>query len=812
MTGHLSTIDRHHTAWQGRAGSGREQPRLGVIEMDLTVEAMETAYARAEAIGSGWNSLVDNETVTPAWDTKSAGLWYRSQTPRGWQFVAVPLPHGTIGPAFDHGRLASLLAEETGKTLQPDRLPLANLQLDGGIARFDALDRMWVFNPQVDLLEGLGTQTPSEYGVRVSPDGTKRAQREGHDVRMHVTIGESVRLTTDGAPFRSYGGYADAFVPFQAQQLSGSVYEPFFGSWSPDSRFLLTYICDQSHMSDLWLLETSPLDNSRPRLRTYKYGLPGEEMPLGTWVAFDTVASTAIHFTDSQVLLRDHPELLLSEIRWSSDSRFAFLVDHDRDPRVQRLQRLDVATGDVTTVLTERGERGVQRRLFGAHPYAVLDGGAAIMWWSERSGRGHLYHYQVGSEETPRQITAGDFSIRSVEHVDESTGSAIVTVAGLCDWDPYFRAAARLSLDSGELAILSDVNFDHVINVSPDGRWLLDTASTFTDSPTTAVIDSSGKVLAELEAADSTRLVELGWSPPERVRTKSADGKTDVYSLVYKPHGFNPEHSYPVVEHIYPGPQLTRAAPFTPRDTAFGARAIFGASAEALAALGFVVVLIDGRGTPGRDRSFLDYAFGNLDDASCLADHVATHKELAASRPWMDLNRVGICGASGGGFMTARAMMRYPEFYRVGVAAAGNHDMYRQNAAWPEVFDGVPDTAPQRREREHDLNNSNLVNHLEGKLLLIHGAMDENVPLHQTLGLVQSLVEADKDFDLLILPRGDHRFNGCENYATRRTWDYLVEHLHGAQPPRHRFTHESTIPLMSAFDGADEFGEPASAG
>ncbi|MFC0534255.1 S9 family peptidase [Phytohabitans kaempferiae] len=777
--------------------------------MEATAGAMLDAYRRAEVLGSRWDTLIDNARVVPIWDMQSSDLWYRSETPEGWAYMSVCPALGTRRPAFDHERLANRLMEASGSILEPNRLPLRELRVDGGVATFDSVGYAWSYDAHNDVLANLGGPRATLFGQRVSPDGSKRAARNGHDVVVTTAHGELVRLTNDGESLRSYGAYADAFVPFQALQLSKSKLDPLFASWSPDSRVLLTYICDQSRMSDLWLLETSPLDGSRPKLHAYKYGFPGEEMPLGTWVAFDTIDGRRIEFSDPEFLLREHPELLLEELRWSADSRYVFYVHHDRDPRVQRLKRMDVATGSVVTLVVERGERAVQRRLFGAHPYHVLDNGAAALWWSERDGRGHLYRYDADTSINPRQVSSGEFSVRSVEHVDDASRTAIVTIAGMCVTDPYFRVPARLSIDTGELVILGDVNIDHVVSVSPDGRWLVDTTSTFTDPPRTVVLDATGAVVAELETADPARLVRLGWTGPERVRTKGADGETDIYSLVYKPHGFSADATYPVVEHIYPGPQLTRASPFTSSDTAFGARAVFGTTAESLAALGFVVVLIDGRGTPGRDRSFHDYAYGHLDDASCLADHVAALEELAKDRPWMDMSRVGICGASGGGFMTVRAMMRYPDFYRVGVSAAGNHDMYRQNAAWPEVFDGIPDSSAQWSASQQRLANASLADHLDGKLLLIHGAMDENVPLHQTLGLVQVLVDADKDFDLLILPRGDHAFHGCEAYVTRRTWDYLVRHLHGVEPPRYRLARDGEVPLTSVFAAGEGPSEPS---
>lgn len=306
----------------------------------------------------------------------------------------------------------------------------------------------------------------------------------------------------------------------------------------------------------------------------------------------------------------------------------------------------------------------------------------------------------------------------------------------------------------------------------PDNTaYFVDSASTVSTPPVTTVRDWDGNVLVELERADITRLLATGWRPPEEFTAIAADGETEIHGLLYKPAGFDPGRRYAVVDHPYPGPQTNRV------HASFDAGS-YGHEAEATAALGFAVVVVDGRGTPGRGKAFHDASYGRLGDAGSLADHVAAIRQLAGTRPWLDLDRVGIFGMSGGGFATVRALCDFPDFYRVGVSECGNHDQRLYHALWAESYDGPADTDVYARSA-----NTEIADRLEGKLLLIHGEMDDNVTPHLTMRLVDRLIAANKDFDLLIVPGAEHSFIGFGHYVTRRRWDYLVRHLMGANPP-----------------------------
>ena len=303
--------------------------------------------------------------------------------------------------------------------------------------------------------------------------------------------------------------------------------------------------------------------------------------------------------------------------------------------------------------------------------------------------------------------------------------------------------------------------------------YYVDSASTTDTPPVVSVRRWDGEVIVELERADISRLLDTGWTPPERFCVKAADGETDIYGVLYRPHGLDPAGSYPVIDHPYPGPQTYRVQPS------------FGESnrlydPESLAALGFVVFAVDGRGTPGRSKAFHDLSYGRLGDAGSLDDHIAALRQLAATRPWMDLDRVGVYGASGGGFATVRALCAYPDFYKVGVSSCGNHDQRYYQLSWGETYLGLPKENPDAYLRA---SNVAIADRLEGKLLLIHGEMDDNVHPQLTMQLVDRLIAANKDFEMLIVPGAEHLFVGQLAYVTRRRWDFFVRHLADAEPP-----------------------------
>jgi dipeptidyl aminopeptidase/acylaminoacyl peptidase len=381
--------------------------------------------------------------------------------------------------------------------------------------------------------------------------------------------------------------------------------------------------------------------------------------------------------------------------------------------------------------------------------------------------------YDAGGRQKNR-ITSGEGNVAQMLRVDEPARTIyFVGVGKEAGRDPYFRHFYKIGFDGRTQTLLTPENADHTIDVSPSGRYFVDAYSTPETPPVSVLRDAAGRVVLELEKADISQLVAAGWKPPLPITVKARDGVTDLYGLLFRPTTFDAAKRYPIINNVYPGPQTGSV-----RGRSFLAAR---GDAQAIAELGFIVVQIDGMGTPWRSRSFHETWYGDMGD-NTIPDQVAGMKELAARYPWIDLDRAGIYGHSGGGNASAAAMFKYPDFFKVGVSQAGNHDNRVYEDDWGEKWQGLLVTKPDGTTNYDDQANQTHARNLKGKLLLAHGTMDTNVPVYSTLLVVNELIKANKDFDLLLLPNRGHGF-GNEPYMMRRRWDYFVRHLLGAEPP-----------------------------
>ncbi|KAA2253621.1 prolyl oligopeptidase family serine peptidase [Solihabitans fulvus] len=732
-----------------------------------------SAYRSAEQLlRHNRSKLVFGDKVRPQWIDGGVRFWYSLRTAAGRQFVLVDPAAGTREPAFDHGRLASALASAAGQQVDAAKLPFEAIEFTGGAVEFDAFESSWRCDLDTYVCERADAGPPGSFLDITSPDGKHAVYLNGHDLWVRsVEDGAERALTSDGEADRQYG--ASPFTPDVLLAKIGLPYLPPAVTWSPDSTRVLTHLTDQRAVRQTHLVEAMPADGGEPRLVTQRYAFPGDEhVPLGEFVVLDVATGAAVRANTEPLLMPLMSPITTGWAWWAEDGSAVHYLRQSRDVRTLSLHRLDPATGEVTTLLTESGATRVEpaQQQTQQPMVRVLSGGREVLWYSQRDGWGHLYLVDLRSE-LHAQVTSGRWAVQEILHVDEAAGVVYFVASGLVEADPYRRSVCRVGLDGSGFARITDDDLDHVVTVAENAEYFIDSASTSQTPPVISVRDWTGRVAVELERADITGLVATGWSPPEPFRVKAADGETDIHGVLYLPHGFDPRRSYPVIDHPYPGPHIRRgSSAFDP--------GILGHDAEAAAALGFVVVAVDGRGTPGRDKAFHDASYGRLQDGGGLVDHVAALRQLAESRPWMDLDRVGIFGLSGGGFATVRAMGTFPEFYKVGVAEAGNHDNRFYHLWWAETYDG-----PASENDYLRTSNVELADRIEGKLLLIHGGMDDNVHPHLTLRLVDRLIAADKDFDLLIVPGAEHAFFGYEHYVSRRRWDFLVRNLLGIEPP-----------------------------
>ena len=459
------------------------------------------------------------------------------------------------------------------------------------------------------------------------------------------------------------------------------------------------------------------------------------------------------------------------DVRWSKDAKHLAFVSSSRDHKEAQLRVADTKTGKVRDVMKE-----VQETYFesgdGFSNWRYLSKTNEVIWFSERDNWGHLYLIDLKTGKIKNRITQGEWAVQQVRYVDQKKRKIYFSAGGKEQGDPYYWHYYSINIDGSDLKLLTPEYAHHTVNFSSEYKYFIDSYSTPVTPPITVLRDMDGNQLVKLEQADISRLVALGWQPPTQVKTKARDGVTDIYGLLYKPTKFNPNSKYPVLNPLYPGPQSGSVGSRSFRPSR--------SDKQSVAELGFIVIEVDAMGTPGRSKSFHDAYYGNMGDNG-LPDQVEAIKQLGAQYPWMDLDRVGIYGGSGGGFASTGGILRYPDFYKVAVSGSGNHDNATYEDDWGEKWQGMLIKNEDGSTTYDNQANHLLAENLKGKLLLGHGSLDGNVPVNNTLLVAKALMDANKDFDLLIFPNKGH---GLGQYWMRRRWDYFVRHLKGTEPPK----------------------------
>jgi dipeptidyl aminopeptidase/acylaminoacyl peptidase len=755
----------------------------------MDVKTYETAEALLPFTRS---KLVAGATVNPVWVDDGVKFWYLNDGPEGHTFVAVEPAKRSREPAFDHARLANALEAASGQAVDATKLPFKTIQLLEKAVEFDALGAHWrcaFADYFCQVAEDHAWPNPMEVK---SPDGKWAVFLRDHNLWIRaLATGEERALTTDGSADYPYGSMPDCLSFGALMRKLGLPHMPPIVSWSPDSRQVFSHRTDQRNLPHAHLVEAAPSNGGPPVLHSYRYAFPGADVvPHAELVVFDAETGKAVTAKTPPILMWIAPPSFSQDWWWSPDGSAVYFIEQTRDLKMLWLKRVDPTSGEVRTLVEEAGAPPLfaTQFVYTRPIVSVLPGGEEALWYSQRDGWGHLYLYDTKGGALLGQVTSGEWAVQQILHVDVAERVVYFLAAGLVKSDVYRRQVCRVGLDGKGFARLSDDDLDHVVTASPDGACFVDSASAIDAPPVITVRDWSGDELVELERADITRLLATGWTLPERFCVKAADGVTDIYGVLYRPHRLDPAELYPIIDNPYPGPQRSRLPP------SFGDWPNY--DPESVAALGFAVVALDGRGTPGRSKAFLDTARGQFGKAGFLEDHVAAIRQLAATRPWMNLDRVGVYGSSGGGYATARALLAHPEFYKVGVSLCGNHDQRLYQVSWGETFIGPLD---ENRDEYLQGSNADIADRLQGKLLLIHGEMDDNVHPHLTMRLVDRLIAANKDFDLLIVPGADHTFIGYLGYTARRRWDFFVRHLKGMEPPAGYRISEPPVSLEMLF-------------
>jgi dipeptidyl-peptidase 4 len=785
------------------------------LPADLPVLDSKVYDRAAQYLASNQDKLVLNAQFTPHWRSGSQERFtYRHERSDGRaDFVEVWAATGKRAAAFDQATVAAGLSKALGTVVEAQRLPFKDYEeIALGKIRFIANGKNWICSSRsADCAESSPPAT--DPAAVASPDGKWLAFIDDGNLWIRSADGKSrFPLTTDAASHYGYaasvestagvlfsGAAGRALAVKDGRALPGPPGPPQkpIVLWSPDSKYLFTHRLDERSVRKITLVQSTPTDGSvRPISNQWRYAMPNDSaVPEAEPWIFDLANRTGRAIGPAM------PALFFTPIEggdawWSPDSARVYLIARSRYAKSMSLNLIDAASGTSRQLLSETGNTFVESASLAECPMVYVLANHDVVWFSERDGYGHLYLYDGSTGRLKRRLTAGPWTVRNVLHLDQAHG--FIYVAGNerePGADPYYRMVYRIGLNDGRVRRLTPESADHAVasaqeagvfagkagpagnpedsyGFSPSGRFFLDTYSRTDLPPVTVLRRSDGTLVAEIERADVARLLATGLRAPERFSALAADGKTMLFGNLLRPATFDPNKRYPVLDSPYPGPQSHRAQP-NYLATVFDR---FGA--QAYAELGFIVVVVDGRGSHGRSKRFHDESYGGLAQAGHLDDHVAVLRELGRRYPYMDLDRVGIYGTSGGGYATVHAMAAFPDFFKVGVADAGNHDQRGYIAVWGETYNG-----PESGRNYTDAANPTLAGRIKGRLFLLHGDMDSNVLPSQTLQLVDGLIRANKDFELLIVPNAGHGALILNRYALRRSWDFLVRNLMHAEPP-----------------------------
>jgi len=728
-------------------------------------------YAQAERF-MVYNTapLVDHAVSKVDW-LDDTHFWYRDHDAGGDHFLRMDTATGKAVALFDHEAMAAALGKAGGKALDAKALPLTGYRplADGRVdVALHGAHYLCTLAPAITC----ATAPEHEPGA-LSPDGKREAFIRDWNLWLRdVATGKETQLTTDGV---ENFGYATDNAGWKHTDNA-------IVAWSPDSKQIATFQQDQRKTGDMYLIKTRV---GHPELETWKYPLVGDkDVTMIERVIIDVATHkvTRLDMPPDQhrsTLCDDvscGPDGGWDDVAWAPDGKTLAFVSTSRDHKHEWFRIADTATGKVRTVFEESVPTYYESGN-GAVNWRYLPETGEAIWFSERNNWGNLYLYDLGTGKLKHAITTGEGNVTEVLKVDPKTRTVwfrgVGRTAGV---NPYYQQFFKVSLDGGAPLLLTPEAADHTVALSPDGRLFVDAYSTPTVPPVTVLRGADdGHTVAPVARADITRLKAAGWVAPIPFTVKARDGKTDLYGMMFKPSHFDPSKKYPIIDYIYPGPQTgsVRGRSFSP------ARG----DHQALAELGFIVVAIDGMGTPWRSKAFHDAYFEHVED-NTLPDQVAGVKELGQRHPWIDLDRVGVWGHSGGGNATAGAMFHYPDFFKVGWAESGNHDNRNYEDDWAEKWQGLLVTGKDGTTNYDAQANQSFAKNLKGRLMLVHGTLDDNVPPSNTLLVADALIKANKDFDLLMIPNVHHGYAEATPYATRRRWDYFVQYLAGDTPPK----------------------------
>lgn len=716
-------------------------------------------YRRAEIADTAYLNKVYNVAIDWEWLEKENRFWYVKAVPGGKEFVLVNPAKKTKATAFDHERLAKVLADKTQKAINAKKLPFDEIKFrkQGGAVEFLYDSTRWLCDLatyQVSSVERLPWRPARYWGSRpnersgdaiVSPDSMRSAFTRANNVFIRdLKSNSEFQLSTDGTETEFYSSYI---------------------RWSPDSKKLMAYKVKPGDSHLIYLVESSPVGRVQPKLQTREYLKPGDAVPIRMPQLFLVDEKKHVQLSHEQFA----EQYALTDFEWRKDSKSFTFEYNQRGHQRFKVVEVSVPAGEIKILVDE------QTKTFfdyagKSYRYDVesKDGSVKeIIWMSERDGWNHLYLYDANGN-VKNQVTKGQWVVRSVDHVDPVKRTITFVASGMdAGIDPYLRGVFRINFDGSGLTRLTTPGTDHNVAFSADKSMFFDISQRSDLPPTYSILKASnGSKVMDLEKADPSALLAAGWRMPEVFMAKGRDGVTDIWGHIIKPSNFDPNKKYPVIEYIYAGPHSNHV----PKVFASAFR-----TWHQLTELGFIIVQMDGMGTSNRSKAFHDVCWKNIKDAG-FPDRILWIKEAAKTRPYMDITKVGIFGNSAGGQNSLGALLFHPEFYKVAVSSSGCHDNRMDKIWWNELWMSYP-IGPQYEESSNVTHAAKL----EGKLLLILGELDDNVDPASTMQVVDKLIKAKKNFDFIFVPGMGHSMGG--EYGERRRRDFFVKHLLGVEPP-----------------------------
>lgn len=775
---------------------------------------MHDRYAAAESLlAAVVAGKVRNAAPAIRWIGDSNVCWYRRETARGCEWVVVDAASGERHPAFDHEQLARLLSDR-GHEAGAARLPISVSRIEPGAIEFILEKKRFRYPRDGGALVELGEVEPA-HGPSRSPDGKWLLSQRDGNLWLAYAGTQAQQITTDGSPDDGYaiyhGNFKAGHVP---RSRVGSNGQPAGVVWAPDSSKVIVWRIDQRHVQPYPYLETAPQDGSfRPKLHLPRMPLTGDAPPTIRWLSLDlaTRQLTPLQLPEDQLHLHQDWEAVRKWM-WSADCRRVRAVMFGVQQKAAYLLDIDLANGSSRIVVSEKDEPRVELNTTSYSPVAVEVAGdlKQVIWYSHRSGWGHLYRYDGKTGQLLNAITSGDWLVRDLIDVHPQTGRILFTASGREGGNPYLRSLYCVDPDGSGLRRLTPVGVDADINpglsaiskttefagqVSADHRYLFYTRSTVSQPPQTCVLDLESGAEHIVEEADVSQLLASGYVPPEEFVTLAADGKTEIFGLLYRPQTLAAGDMAPLLVAQYASP-LMAACPRGYLGAALGFAQ--WVSPAACAALGCAVIVLDARGTTSRSRAFATAGQGLLNLVG-LDDYAAAIRQLGGRHPWIDTTRVGISGASYGGYAAIRAMIEFPDVFTAGLAGVpfvSVHNMYPDYhwCGWqgdPVYADGsLQKPEPKARPENYRSMDATLqVEKIKGSLLMVVGELDENCPLPPVMQFYAAAVEADAPVDLVVLPNRNHGTVGRTRYTIRKVMDHFCRHLLAEQPPRDfRFT------------------------